>query len=175
MFKQIVELLMVIIIGFLPVSNTAETPKETTAVVAEVTSQQTDGVKIARFENMLSHNYCFGTDFQNYEALIKGAALSLAKNGDAEKSEIDGYIYNMYGVDTQGVSEEYYVLAPCGYDVYKHNVKSFTYNGDGTVTVLSTIIVNPDTSAEQYDCESVFYANGQSAFGYNLLSCDVKW
>ena len=45
----------------------------------------------------------------------------------------------------------------------------------GTVTVLSIVTVNPDTSAEEYECESVFYANGESAFGYNLISCNVNW
>lgn len=175
MFKQIVELLMVIIIGFLPVSNTAETPKEPAPVVAEVTSQQPDGAKIARFENMLSHNYCFGADFESDEALIKGAALSLARQGVEGKAAVDGFIYNMYGVNTEDAAEENYVLRACGYDIYKHTVKSFTYNGDGTVTVLSIVTVNPDTSAEEYECESVFYANGESAFGYNLISCNVNW
>ncbi len=175
MLKQIVELLMVVIIGFFPLANTEKAPENTTPVVAEVTSQQPDGVKIARFENMLSHNYCFGTDFQSDAALIHGAALSLGDNGTPEKSAVDGFIYNMYGVNTEEADASLYELAACGYDIYKHTVKSFTYNGDGTITVLSVLTVNPDTSAEEFECESVFYANGGSAFGYNLISCDVNW
>ncbi len=180
MIKQIIELIMVVIIGFLPVANEAPQKDASPAasLTATVTSQQMDGVKIARFENMLNHNYCFGDDFSDNDKLLSAAFLSLANNikgGRINAALVDGFIYNMYGAQPQNSTDGFYDVLPTGYDVYNHSVTSFDYNGDGTITVRSIVTVNPDTRPEQYDCTSVFYANGESAFSYNLISCDINW
>ncbi len=180
MIKQIIELIMVVIIGILPIADKEPAGEVTKPVslTAAVTSQQQDGVKIARFENMLNHNYCFGDDFSDTDKMIFGATLSLKdsiSDGKISAALCDGFIYNMYGVKLQNSTADFYDVLPMGYDVYSHRVTSFSYNGDGTVTVLSTVTVNPDTSSEEYNCKSVFYANGESAFSYNLISCDIDW
>lgn len=178
--KQILELLMVIIIGALPLGNTAKSlPQQPVSVTASLLSQQSDEVKFARFENMLNHNYCFGSDFENDGALLFGACLSFAdkiEDGKIEKALVDAFVKNMYGVSLSENGEDgFYTVPACGYDTYRHTVTGFDYNGDGTVTVRSLVAVNPDVSSEVYDCESVFFANGESAFGYNLIFCNVAW
>ncbi len=180
MVKQILELLMVIIIGALPLGNTAKPlPQQPISVAASVFSQQSDEVKVARFENMLNHNYCFGSDFENDGTLLFGACLSFAdkiEDGKIEKALVDAFVINMYGVSLAENGEDgFYTVPAYGYDTYCHTVTGFDYNGDGTVTVHSSIAVNPDVSGDVYDCESVFFVNGESAFGYNLISCNVIW
>ena len=178
MTRIIIEFLLALLIGFVPFgksenpSANAPVSAEPVAVTAEVTSQQEDGVKAARFENMLEHNFVFGTEFAASE-LIESVAVCLKS---ADKSAVDSFVFNMYGKDiTEQPAEETYEIAPRGYDKYEHTVKEFFYNGDGTVTVITEMCVNPDTAAELYDCVSVFLANGESVFGYNLLSCEVDW
>lgn len=174
------ELLMVIIIGVLPLGNTESSlPQQSVTVTAGLCSQQSDEFKIARFENMLNHNYCFGSDFEDDGALLFGSYLSLAdkiEDGKIEKPLVDAFVENMYGVSlSENGDDGFYTIPACDYDTYRHKVTAFDYNGDGTVTVYSRVAVNPDVSDEVYDCESVFFANGESAFGYNLISCNIAW
>lgn len=180
MLRLLVEFLLVFIVGFAPLSgaeNAAvlEPLAEPVAVTAEVTSQQEDGVKIARFQNMLNHNYCFGED-KSAEDLVCSASLSLSSlisDGKISKSAVDGFVYNMYGIDMSEYCEgaDTYDVLPMGFDTYRHTVKEFFYNGDGTLTVISEMAVGDET----YDCVSQFLANGESVFGYNLLFCEVDW
>ncbi len=182
MLKQIVELLMVIIIGLVPMgNNTNETQPAPAVTTAAVTSEQDDGIKCARWQNMLNHNYCFGDAFEDKAQLIESAAITLyskIENGYISKAAVDAYILNMYGIDcadcTQSDREGYYSVPPIGFDVYDHDIISFEYNGDGTVTVHSKMAVGGDAD-RVYDCVSVFFADGGSAFGYRLISCDVNW
>lgn len=184
MARIVVELILAFLIGIMPfggAKNTVEpvAVSETPAAkTAEVTSQQEDGVKCARFENMLEHNFAFGECLSETD-LITASTLSLSNlitDGSIQKSAVDNFIFNMYGVDStaypEGAIVGTYDVVPLGYDRYDHVVKSFTYNGDGTITVLSEMTVNGE---EKFLCESLFLANGESIFGYNLLSCIVEW
>ncbi len=172
---------MVIIISIAPMGgNSADTQPQPAVNTAAVTSEQADGVKTARWQNMLNHNYCFGNAFEDKAQLVSGSVISLLskiEDGYISKAAVDSYILNMYGIDctdyTQGDRDGYYSVQPMGFDVYRHEILSFEYNGDGTVTVYSRMSVNG--GQEKYDCVSVFFADGGSAFGYRLLSCDVNW
>lgn len=180
MAKVFFELILAFLVTFLPISNNVseETVAEPVSVTAEVTSMQEDGVKIARFQNVLNHNHCFGSSFENDE-LLASASLSLSyliEDGYIEKSAVDNFVFNMYGVDTSslpcGDKEGCYNVEAMGFASYTHTVENFSYNGDGTITVTSKMSVDGEG---EYDCTSVFFANGESIFGYNLISCVVNW
>lgn len=180
MTKMFFELLLALLVAVFPFGNEATEAEitEPVSVTAEVTSQQEDGVKCARFQNILNHNYCFGERFDEKE-LLASASLSLSymiEDGYIDKTAADSFVFNMYGVDTSAYpsSEKtgFYEVDAMGFATYEHTIKSFSYNGDGTLTVLSEVLVDGE---ETYDCVSVFLANGESAFGYNLLSCVVNW
>ena len=180
MVKIFFEVILAFLVTILPFSNNAvkETAAEPVSVTAEVTSWQEDGVKTARFQNVLNHNYCFGSSFENDE-LIASAVLSLSylvEDGYIEKSAVDNFIFNMYGADTSAYpcsdKDGFYNVEPMGFANYAHTIENFTYNGDGTITVTSKVSVDGEG---EYDCTSVFFANGASTFGYNLISCVVNW
>ena len=180
MLRLLLEFILVFIVGFAPLSGAetalvSEDSAQPVSITAEVTSQQEDGVKIARFENMLNHNYCFGTD-KTADDLILSASLSLSSlisDGKISKSAVDGFVFNMYGIDMSDYSADAdcYDVPPMGFDQYRHTVTDFFYNGDGTLTVTSEMSVGDDC----YVCTSIFLANGESVFGYNLISSEVNW
>ena len=80
----------------------------------------------------------------------------------------------MYGCETQVEGENgFYAVTPCGFDVYEYTIKGYEYNGDGTITVSCDVCVNPETDAQNMSAKAVFFADGTSAFGYNLISCEI--
>lgn len=182
MIKQIIELLLVVVVGMLPMgADSAETLENSAvsapeAIVAEVSCQQSDGVKAARFQNILNHNLCFGESFtkEQVKTSAEVALLSQVCGGFIDKTVVDRFALDMYGIDLSEEPAEngLYAVPAIGYDQYFHTVESFSYNGDGTVTVKSVMSVNGEGA---YACESVFFADGASLFGYNLLSCVAEW
>ena len=181
MIKQIIELLLVVVIGMLPMGADSAQNAEIgavseSAVVAEVSCQQSDGVKAARFQNILNHNLCFGESFTKEQVKISAevALLSQINDGFIDKTAVDRFVLDMYGIDLSEETAEngLYAVPAISYDVFFHTVDSFSYNGDGTVTVKSVMSVNGEG---EYPCESVFFADGASLFGYTLLSCVAVW
>ena len=181
MIKQIIELVLALALAVLPLSPAApETTmeSETAVTTAAVRSQQDDGVMLARFENMLEKNYCFGDDFFDSRALISSASIVLKnqiQDGYIPTASVDAFLYNMYGCDTVDFAGEngFYAVTPCGFDVYEYTVNEYTYNGDGTITTLCDVVINPDADAQHMSATATFFADGSSAFGYNLISCEL--
>ncbi len=190
MIKLLAELLVAISLLILPSSaNTAETAQAEPAAISvlsddcEVYSHQSEGVMLARFENILNHNHCFGEDFQSADRLVLGAQLSLAElcdDGYIPAAAVNEFVFNMYGKNAEGTvlecddqREGFYPVLPRGFDTYRHTVTDYSYVGDGRITVTSSVLINPDGEAQQALCESVFFADGSSAFGYTLLECNI--
>ncbi len=187
MIKLLAEFFALIFMLILPSSaTTAEIEPQMaseTIVLADdeaVYSHQSEGVMLARFENILNHNYCFGDDFLSSDSLISGAAVSLinlCEDGFIPADAVDEFVYNMYGKTFEEVtlsSGGYYSVLPRGFDVYRHTVTDYSYLGDGRIAVTSSVLINPDGESETAVCESVFFADGSSIFGYNLLECNIK-
>lgn len=177
MLKQLIELILVILVGLMPAAANSDSAKQPaaaeTAVLAEVSCQQSDGIKAARFQNMLNHNYCFGEKLTE-EQLIRSATVALRskiKDGFISKQAVDTFVADMYGVTLSADGGDY-AVTPCGFDSYFHTVQNFVYNGDGTITVSSVMTVNGEGAVP---CVSVFFADGSSAFGYTLRSCVAEW
>lgn len=187
MIKLLAELFAFVFMLILPSSaTTAEVQPQMAqeAVVLaedeEVYSHQSEGVMLARFENILNHNYCFGDDFLFPDELISGAAASLinlCEDGLIPAAPVDEFVYNMYGKTFSEVplaNGEYYAVLPRGFNVYRHTVTDYAYLGDGRIAVTTSVVINPEAEKETAVCESVFFADGSSIFGYNLLECNIK-
>lgn len=200
MLKLISELILALAVLFLPSAPAAEPATADAGIAAEpvdvctvsyemgdteqIYSYQEEGVMLARFENILNHNHCFGKDFSSYEALVLGAEISLLseeENGFISADKIDAFIFNMYGKQPEEVSfegfesrEGFYPVIPRGYDVYSHAVTDYSYLGDGRIAVESEVIIN-GACEEKAHCESILFADGSSAFGYILLSSEMRF
>ena len=153
------------------------------SVETEVYSHQSEGVMLARFQNTLNHNYCFGDDFLSEERLVLGAQLALAKecvDGYIPCAAVDNFVYEMYGRDSREVKldfadkkEGYYPVLPRSFSTYRHTVTDYEYVGDGSIKVYTDVVINPEGEAASAKCESVLFADGSSIFGYTLLSCNL--
>ena len=182
MIKQVIELLLVVIIGMLPAgAERAQTLEnkdfsENSVIMAEVSSQADDGVKAARFQNMLNHNLCYGGQFSKEDVKTSCAVAlrALIKDGFIDKTAVDRFALDMYGVSLaeEPSQDGLYAVPALGFDEYFHTVESFEYNGDGTVTVKSVMSVNGEGAVP---VTSVFFADGTSTFGYTLVSCIAEW
>lgn len=174
MVKQIFEIILAIALSILPLSPTSTPEVSPATVTAANHSQQSEGVIMARFENMLEHNHCFGSDFQNDDALVFSASVTLKQHvseGKIDANLANAFIFDMYGIELS--NDEFYDIVPRGYSVYEYTVTDFAYNGDGTITANANVVVNPDTEAEKMSATATFFVDGTSNFGYNLISCEL--
>ena len=170
----------------LPAEETVLPAAEENAVLAayepEVYSHQSEGVMLARFQNILNHNHCFGDDINSPSELIFSAQVSLlseCRDGYIASDLVDNFVFNMYGKRPEGVvfdfseqREGYYPVIPRGFSTYSHTVTDYSYLGDGRIEVFSDVLIN---ETEMARCESILFADGTSAFGYILLSCEIYY
>ncbi len=191
MIKLLAELLVALSLLILPSSaSTAENlsaePIDAALLSAdaEVYSHQSEGVMLARFENILNHNHCFGDDFGSTDRLVLGAQLSLASlcdDGYIPAAAVNEFVFNMYGKNAEDIvlpcdaqREGFYPVLPRSFSTYRHTVTDYSYMGDGTISVKTSVVIDPDCDAETTTCESLFFADGSSIFGYTLLMCELN-
>ena len=191
MLRWIVEIILAVYMLVLPSAEAGVTVAASaepmvaaeTSVEAEVYSHQSEGVMLARFENILNHNYCFGEDFLSEERLVLGAQLALSSecvDGYIPCAVVDNFVYEMYGRDSSKVNldfadkkEGYYPVLPRSFSTYRHTVTDYEYVGDGSIKVYTDVVIDPDGEAVAAKCESLLFADGASIFGYTLLSCNL--
>ncbi len=184
MIKQIIEFILALSLSLIPLGATeapVPAPAEAALIETEVHSQQSEGAMLARMENMLNKNYCFFEAFESAEELILSAEIALKNqisDGFISESAVNDFVFNMYGVDVAGTTLSFgesengcYPVLARGYDEYRHTVTDYEYGGDGTITVKTDVVINGGSETAQ--CESVFFADGMSIFGYNLISCEI--
>ena len=181
MIKHIIEFILALSLSILPLGATeTPAPAEAAVIETEVHSHQSEGAMLARMENMLNKNYCFGEDFESAEAMILSAEIALKNqidDGFISENAVNDFVFNMYGVDVAGTTLSFgecengcYPVPARGYDEYRHTVTDYEYNGDGTITVETDVVINQCGESETAKCVSVFFADGTSIFGYNLIS-----
>ena len=140
----------------------------------------------ARFLNMLNHNFVYNDAFESvYEmtACSEVALLDKAEDGYIKQSLIAGYLYNMYGVENADFAavtkdfpqrENYVYVIPRGFSVYTHSGAVISFNEDGTCTVTTVVTVNAhDGEALTGTAVTLFAKNGNSHFGYNIISSNL--
>ena len=142
-----------------------------------------DAAKISRFENMLDHNYLYGNDFDDMHTVINNSCLALlsAREGNYISTDVlFPFIDNMYGIPVycdESLNSDFprkegaVFIVPRGFVQYEHSVTEIVDEG-ATVTVNS--VARDVDSGEEIPCVSVFIKSDESAFGYNLIVCNLK-
>lgn len=142
-----------------------------------------DAAKISRFENMLDHNYLYGNDFDDMHTVINNSCLALlsARKGNYISTDVlFPFIDNMYGIPVycdESLNSDFprkegaVYIVPRGFVQYEHSVTQIVDEG-ATVTVNS--VAKDVDSGEEIPCVSVFIKSDESAFGYNLIVCNLK-
>lgn len=142
-----------------------------------------DAAKISRFENMLDHNYLYGNDFDDMHTVINNSCLALlsAREGNYISTDVlFPFIDNMYGIPVycdETLNSDFprkegaVFIVPRGFVQYEHSVTQIVDEG-ATVTVNS--VARDIDSGEEIPCVSVFIKSDESAFGYNLIVCNLK-
>jgi hypothetical protein len=134
----------------------------------------------ARFLNMLNHNFVYGCDFYDDNALVENstlALLDLAEDSYIAENYVKDYIFNMYGKIFESLESDkagFVYIAPRGYSTYAHKIASVTDNGDGSFTVVTDVTISyEDNTEETLKAETLFIEAEDSAFGYNILYSDI--
>ncbi len=162
---------------------------ESTQVSAATPAEIEAGANEARFLNMLNHNFVYNTDFDNIDTIVNNSVLNLLSLRDIENEDfidetyVKGFVKDMYGIeiaDMSGFNAEFpqldgfvYII-PRGFTSYNHEIVSVVENEDGSFTVTSEVTADAhDGEAETKTAVSLFVENEESAFGYNMIYCDI--
>ncbi len=139
-----------------------------------------------RFLNMLNHNYVYGEDFKNLEAIVNNSIIALLDQRNIENNDyisqyvVNSYLNDMFGFEISDFSEinkdfdykeGFVYIIPRGYTVYQHQPISLIYNEDGTYTFISSVTINShDGYSETLTAQTLFAVNSESVFGFNIVS-----
>lgn len=147
------------------------------------TENSADTALAARLTNMLDHNYLYGNDFDDMHTVINNSCLALlsAREGNYISTDVlFPFIDNMYGIPMycdESLNSDFprkegaVFIVPRGFVQYEHSVTQIVDEG-ATVTVNS--VARDIDSGEEIPCVSVFIKSDESAFGYNLIVCNLK-
>lgn len=162
---------------------------EGSQVSAATADEIQTNVNEARFLNMLNHNFVYNNDFEDTDTIVNNASLALLDLRDSDKEDyiadtfVKGFVKDMYGIeiaDMSGINADYpqldgflYII-PRGYTSYNHTIVSIEENEDGSYTVVSDVMVNDhDAAGKSQKAVSLFVKNSESAFGYNMIYCNI--
>lgn len=160
---------------------------------SQVSAATADEVKVnvneARFLNMLNHNFVYNTDFDDADTIVNNASLALLDLRDSTNEDyikdtyVKGFVKDMYGIEIADMSDlnaeypqldGYLYIIPRGYTSYSHTIVSVEQNEDGSYTVVSDVTVSDhDAAAKTQKAVSLFVENDESAFGYNMIYCNI--
>ena len=157
------------------------------APVKAAQTAEIGGRQIARFENMLNHNYLFEDEFSSDRDVIEKSIISLNSyvddNNEIDKSVVLGFIKNMYGLSVDENSAVYsfapagagkFAVIACGYSQVKHSNISAVFE-EGRYVVSSDMTVSPhDGDAYTVKVKTIFVENKESSFGYNIVGAYIS-
>ncbi len=187
--KKILSLVLCLVMLAVCSSLIAPMVTEGSQVSAATAEEIKVNVNEARFLNMLNHNFVYNADFENADTIVNNASLALLDLRDSENEDyinetyVKGFVKDMYGIeiaDMSGVNADYpqldgflYII-PRGYTSYSHTIVSVEQNEDGSYTVVSDVTVGDhDAVAKTQKAVSLFVENTESAFGYNMIYCNI--
>ncbi|MBQ3547688.1 MAG: hypothetical protein IJA44_04360 [Clostridia bacterium] len=178
----------VLICSIILLSLCSFAPVKSVPVENEISTVDTQKVLEKRFLNMLNHNFVYGDDFYDDEALLNASALallSLVEDGFIEEAYLKDYVFNMYGKiydDFDGINEDmpkqdggFYII-PRGYDLYEHSLVSVTENEDGSYTVITNVVIDYHFGEKVEAVGTTFFLpSEESQFGFNILYSDLAY
>lgn len=159
----------------------------------QVSAAAADEIKVnaneARFLNMLNHNFVYNADFEDADTMVNQATLALLDLRDSTNEDyikdtfVKGFVKDMYGIEITDMSEfnaqypqldGYVYIIPRGYTSYTHTIVSVEENEDGSYTVISNVTSSDhDAIGNTQKAVSLFVKNASSAFGYNMIYCNI--
>ena len=186
--KKVLSLVFCVVIMAICASLVAPT-NNSTQVAAVTVQDEYVSVNESRFLNMLNHNFVYDSDFENADTIVNNASLALLNLRDSENEDyiadfyVRGFVKDMYGIeiaDMSGLNADYpqldgflYII-PRGYTSYNHEIVSIEQNEDGSFTVVSDVTVSDhDYTGKTQKAVSLFVENSESAFGYNMIYCNI--
>lgn len=178
----------VLICSIILLSLCSFAPVKSVPVENEISTVDTEKVLEKRFLNMLNHNFVYGDDFYDDEALLNASALallSLVEDGFIEEAYLKDYVFNMYGKiydDFDGINQDmpkqdggFYII-PRGYDLYEHSLVSVTENEDGSYTVITNVVIDYHFGEKVEAVGTTFFLpSEESQFGFNILYSDLSY
>ena len=187
--KKILSLVLCVVAIIACLSLIAPEISDTTKVSAATNQEANSNPVEARLLNMLNHNFVYNADFDNADTIINNASLALLDLRDSVNEDfiadtyVKGFVKDMYGIeiaDMSGINADYpqlegylYVI-PRGFTNYNHTIVSVKENEDGSYTVVSEVIVdNHDDFGKAQKAVSLFVKNDSSAFGFNMIYCNI--
>lgn len=188
MKKRIFSMLLIVLI--VAVCSSVLAPVAAEDKAADAGKQEISmGALDARFLNMLNHNYVYNSDFDCADDMVNNSLLALIDLRDKENEDfiaekyVKGFVYDMYGLEIADMSalnegfpslEGYVYVIPRGMVSYEHSIISAQENEDGSYTVVTEVTVDShDGEPETFKAVSLFVKNAASAFGYNIVYCNI--
>ncbi len=187
--KKVLSLVLSLVMLVICSSLIAPLVTEGQQVSAATTNEVSTNVNEARFANMLNHNFVYNDDFDNADTIVNNSVLALLNLRDSENEDfiantyVKGFVSDMYGIEIADMGnlnaefpqlEGYVYIIPRGYTNYNHKIISVEQNADGSYTVVSDVTVdNHDSAARTQKAVSLFVENEDSAFGYNMIYCNL--
>ena len=188
MKKRIFTMLLIVLIVAVCSSVLAPVAAEDKAATA-TEKEIVMGALDARFLNMLNHNYVYNEGFDCADDMINDSVMALLDLRDKENADfiaekyVKGFVYDMYGLQVADMSalnegfpskEGYVYVIPRGMVGYEHSILSVDENEDGSFTVVTEVTVDShDSEDETFKAVSLFVKNEASAFGYNIVYCNI--
>lgn len=159
-----------------------------TALKASAQNAGDNMVLKTRFLNMLNRNFVYNADFDNADVITENSIIALLNRRDAENSDyisesvVKGFVYDMYGVKITEINEDesvhkdgFIYIIPRGFTSFNHTITEIKTNEDGSFTVISSVTVSPHDDDEFITtANTLFVPNEKSAFGYNIISSNIK-
>ena len=187
--KKIFSLILCLVMLAVCSSLIAPVITEGSQVSAATADEIQVSVNEARFLNMLNHNFVYNTDFDNADTIVNNASLALLDLRDSANEDyikdtyVKGFVKDMYGIEIADMSslnaeypqlDGYLYIIPRGYTSYSHTIVSVEQNEDGSYTVVSDVSVSDhDAASKTQKAVSLFVENDESAFGYNMIYCNI--
>lgn len=185
MTKRIISCLAVLLV-LLVLPASAPFTSGAAAVEKQSSADENFGVRKARFETMLNHNYVYDDDFSSDRTIIENAILALldhAENDEIDRELVLHFIRNMYGrevdpnaavYDFLPASEGKFAVLARGYSKISHTVLSVEEVAGGWEVVSEMRIEPHDGQAYTVSANTLFVANEGSSFGYNIVRSDLE-
>lgn len=187
--KKILSIVFCVVALVLCMSFVAPDVDNNTKVSAVAVEEKETNANQARFLNMLNHNFVYNNDFDNADTIVNNASLALLDLRDSDNEDyiadsyVKGFVKDMYGIEIADMSninadypqlEGFLYIIPRGYTSYCHTIVSIEENEDGSYTVVSDVAIdNHDAAAKTQKAVSLFVKNENSAFGYNMIYCNI--
>ena len=187
--KKVLSLILCLVMLAVCSSLIAPVITEGSQVSAATADEIQASVNEARFLNMLNHNFVYNSDFDNADTIVNNASLALLDLRDSANEDyikdtyVKGFVKDMYGIEITDMSslnaeypqlDGYLYIIPRGYTSYSHTIVSVEQNEDGSYTVVSDVSVSDhDAASKTQKAVSLFVENDESAFGYNMIYCNI--